>query len=123
MGDSKVDEKKQTPAERAVSARPFFDGPHRAVRKKQAAEDGSSAPAYVVTVTKKDPENAEAAAAEGKPKVPPAVMHKYDPEELRLRARSLLGNKAIDPEHRRVLAEILEGTEKKAGTKEDSGAS
>ena len=90
-----VDDKNRSAAQKSADAKPVTDGPHRPVRHKNKAASEES-PAYVVAVSKREPDE----AVDG-------PSYKYDPQELRAKARSLLKSGKIDPEQRRVLAEIL----------------
>jgi hypothetical protein len=96
---SPIDDKSKSPAQKAADARPVSDGPHRPVKKKKSEQVAKSDnPAYVVAVSKKEKSDDD--------KIETTSM-KYDPKELRVKARSLLKNPNISSEHKKVLAEIL----------------
>jgi len=106
VADSTVDEKKKSPAQRAVDARPPFDGPHRKIKKTAGESSNGNDPAYVVVVKKdKSPDDA-----------PDTAPLMYDPKELHAKARGLLANKNISSDQKRVLEEIL-GPEENKQTK------
>ena len=113
---STISNDKKTPAQQANDARPPFDGPHRAVKKKAGdgttdASSDTTAPSYVVVVTKREKGSSEGAdggskgASEDDP--PRDVSHTYNPQELRAKARAFLKSGHINADEKAVLEEIL----------------
>jgi hypothetical protein len=102
----KVSDKNKSPAERSAAANPAKDGPHRRVVTDKKTADEAGAPAYVVAVTKHEDSGGGDSKAE-------AHKNKYDPKELRAKARTLLKSPQISPEHKSVLREILGPEEEK----------
>ena len=101
---------KKSIAQKAADVRPPFDGPHKPGAKKKALDaPPPSAPSYVVAVSKHEFSLDDAAASE--------VNRRYNPQELKAKARSFLSSPNISPQEREVLKGILEpgeDSEKKA---------
>lgn len=75
------------------------NGPHRFVKKEVASEkEKDQEPPFVVAIVKPKPEDANK---------PPRPTSKYDPKELRAKAKSYLHNPNISSEEKDVLKEIL----------------
>jgi hypothetical protein len=97
---SKVDDTTTSNADYRLPA----DGPHRYVKKKvdSQKEKESEAP-YVISVVKE---------REGEPVLPKASS-KYDPKELRAKAKNFLKNPEISSHQKQVLEDILGPDEEK----------
>jgi hypothetical protein len=75
------------------------NGPHRFVKKEVKSEkEKEDEPPFVVAIVKPRPEDVN------KPERPTS---KYDPKELRSKAKGFLNNPNITPEQKSVLKEIL----------------
>lgn len=75
------------------------NGPHRYVKKEVASEkEKAQEPPYVVAIIKPRVEDANK---------PPKPTSKYDPKELRTKAKDYLNNPNISSNEKDVLKEIL----------------
>jgi hypothetical protein len=93
-----VEGKSKSAAQAANDARPAFDGPHKPGRHKQKAEkDAAASPAYVVAVTKREPDE----------QIPPSIPFKYNPDELRAKAKAFMKTGNLTSAERKALEEIL----------------